>query len=216
VSFFQINTKSADVLYQQAIDLGQPTLNTSVLDICCGIGSIGLCFAKHCKEVLGVEIVAEAIEDAKFNAIQNDIDTAQFFAGNCDDYVHTFLHQATGEDVLAIVDPPRAGLNNKSISAIRNARGLNRFVYISCAPKAAEKNWFDLARPCSKTLKGEPFLLTKAVGVDMFPHTDHKEMVLLFERLIEPKQKTLEEVKELPSTANKASTVQKEANQSST
>lgn len=55
-------------------------------------------------------------------------------------------------------------------------------MYISCAPKAAEKNWIDLARPCSKSLKGEPFILTQAVGVDMFPHTDHKEMVLLFER----------------------------------
>lgn len=105
--------------------------------------------------------------------------------------------------------------DSKSISAIRNARGLNRFVYISCAPKAAEKNWFDLARPCSKTLKGEPFLLTKAVGVDMFPHTDHKEMVLLFERLIEPKQGTVEEETQLLSSANEASTIQ-EANQSST
>lgn len=79
-------------------------------------------------------------------------------------------------------------LGNKSITALRNARGLNRFVYISCAPKAAEKNWIDLARPCSKTLKGEPFILTKAVGVDMFPHTEHKEMVLLFERFLDDKK----------------------------
>lgn len=55
--------------------------------------------------------MSEAIEDAKFNAIQNNIANAEFFAGNCDDYVHTFIHQATGEDILAIVDPPRAGLS---------------------------------------------------------------------------------------------------------
>lgn len=72
--------------------------------------------------------------------------------------------------------------DSKSIAALRNARGLKRFIYISCAPKAAEKNWIDLARPCSKSYKGEPFVLTQAVGVDMFPHTDHKELVLLFER----------------------------------
>lgn len=59
---------------------------------------------------------------------------------------------------------------------------------MSCAPKASEKNWIDLARPCSKTFKGEPFVLTKAVGVDMFPHTEHKEMILLFERFLEVKK----------------------------
>lgn len=91
--------------------------------------------------------------------------------------------------------------DNKSISAIRNARGLNRFVYISCAPKAAEKNWIDLARPRSKTLKGEPFVVTKAVSVDMFPHTDHKEMVLLFERLIEPQVETTQETPNITETS---------------
>lgn len=91
--------------------MGKPTENTSVLDICCGIGSIGLCFAKHCKEVLGVEIIAEAIDDANFNAKENGVTNTQFYAGNCDDYVHKFIHQATGDDILAVVDPPRAGLS---------------------------------------------------------------------------------------------------------
>lgn len=75
-------------------------------------------------------------------------------------------------------------IDGKSVTALRNARGLNRFVYISCAPNAAEKNWIDLARPCSKTLRGEPFVIVEAVGVDMFPHTGHKEMVMLFERQV--------------------------------
>lgn len=60
---------------------------------------------------------------------------------------------------------------------------MNRIVYIACAPKAAMQNWIDLSRPCSKTLKGDPFILKEAAAVDMFPHTDHVEMVLLFERL---------------------------------
>lgn len=71
----------------------------------------------------------------------------------------------------------------RSKEALRNARGLNRIIYIACAPKAAMQNWIDLSRPCSKTLKGEPFVLKEAAAVDMFPHTDHIEMVLLFERL---------------------------------
>lgn len=91
--------------------------------------------------------------------------------------------------------------DKKSIAALRNARGLNRFVYISCAPKFALANWLDFARPCSKSYKGmvtlyvfkliqlnkyftvgNPFVPTAAVGVDMFPYTHHCEMVILFER----------------------------------
>lgn len=139
VSFFQINTQSADVLFQEAINLGQPTDKTSLLDICCGIGSIGLCFAKvikinkpkfpctllnynffsclelqHCQEVLGVEIIEEAIADAKFNATENGVTNAAFHAGNCDDFIHKFVHEAKGLDILAIVDPPRAGLSKST------------------------------------------------------------------------------------------------------
>lgn len=73
-----------------------------------------------------------------------------------------------------------------SKDAIRNANGLNRFVYIACAPNAALKNWIDFSRPCSKSLRGEPFILKEAAAVDMFPHTDHTEMILLFERVEKP------------------------------
>lgn len=75
--------------------------------------------------------------------------------------------------------------DQKSILQLRNARGLNRLIYVSCAPKMAVKNWLDLTRPCSKTMKGEPFVLKKAGAVDLFPHTPHMEMVLLFERDLE-------------------------------
>lgn len=73
----------------------------------------------------------------------------------------------------------------RSKEAIRNARGLNRFIYIACSPKSAMKNWVDFGRSCSKTLKGEPFLLKEAAAIDMFPHTSHVEMILLFERIVE-------------------------------
>lgn len=78
-------------------------------------------------------------------------------------------------------------IESKSKEAIRNASGLNRFIYIACSPKAALRNWTDFSRPCSKSLKGDPFILKEAAGIDMFPHTDHVEMVLLFERVIDEK-----------------------------
>lgn len=193
LAFFQINSKGAEVLYREAIDLIAPKEQTTVLDICCGTGTIALSFAKHCKKVLGVEIIEDAIKDAEFNAKENAIENCKFYAGNADDYIQSMVREVVygaGNhkdqlDLVAIVDPPRAGLHNKSIAAIRSAYDLKRLVYISCNPKSAQRNWLDLARTESKQYKGSPFYPIKAVAVDMFPHTAHTEMAILFERKVE-------------------------------
>lgn len=77
-------------------------------------------------------------------------------------------------------------LASASKKAVRNAFDLNRFIYIACSPKAALNNWIDFGRNLSKSLRGEPFILKEAAGVDMFPHTEHSEMILLFERVPKP------------------------------
>lgn len=112
-SFFQANSKAAENLYQVAIGLAKVKAETIVLDICCGTGTIGLSFAKHCSHVYGMEIIPEAIEDAKVNAQENGIQNSTFAAGNADDLISLMVKQATltkTEDIVAIVDPPRAGL----------------------------------------------------------------------------------------------------------
>ncbi|XP_061396260.1 tRNA (uracil-5-)-methyltransferase homolog A [Musca vetustissima] len=189
LAFFQINTAGANVLYQKAIDLAAPKAHSTVLDICCGTGTIALAFAKHCKQVLGVEIIPDAIKDAEFNAENNKINNCKFYAGNADDYIQSMVREVTygtppGSplDLIAVVDPPRAGLHNRSISAIRAAAAIKRLVYISCNPQRAQRNWIELGRPQSKQYKGDPFYPVTAVAVDMFPHTSHTEMVILFER----------------------------------
>nr|XP_016944596.2 tRNA (uracil-5-)-methyltransferase homolog A-like [Drosophila suzukii] len=194
LAFFQINTEGANVLYQKAIDLVAPTKDTTMLDICCGTGTITLAFAKHCKKVMGVEIVPDAIKDAEFNAEANGIKNCKFFTGNADDFIKSMVREALYEqevgkpvDLIAVVDPPRAGLHHRSIAAIRSADAVNRLVYVSCNPHSAKRNFIELARPESKQYKGEPFYPKSAVAVDMFPHTTHTELVILFER--EPKTK---------------------------
>ncbi|XP_023306220.2 tRNA (uracil-5-)-methyltransferase homolog A [Lucilia cuprina] len=189
LAFFQINTASANVLYQNAIDLAAPKAHSTVLDICCGTGTIALAFAKHCKQVLGVEIIPDAIKDAEYNAEKNGITNCKFYAGNADDYIQSMVREvvygtAPGEplDLVAVVDPPRAGLHQRSILAIRAASAIKRLVYISCNPHRAQRNWIELGRPESKQYKGEPFYPVTAVAVDMFPHTTHTEMIVLFER----------------------------------
>lgn len=184
-SFFQANSSAAEKLYQIAIDFANVKKETTVLDICCGTGTIGLCFAKHCKEVYGMEIIPEAIEDAKENAKVNGIKNAEFKAGNADDLIFSMVKQASlgkDDEVVAIVDPPRAGLQTKSIIQLRNSEKIKRLVYISCSPSQAVKNFVDLSKNCSKTMKGDPFQAKIAVAVDMFPHTPHCELLVLFER----------------------------------
>ncbi|XP_045772412.1 tRNA (uracil-5-)-methyltransferase homolog A [Maniola jurtina] len=181
-AFFQINTAGADILYQSAIDMSQVRSSTTVVDICCGTGTIGLCFAKHCDKVLGLELVAEAVKDAKANAELNNIDNCEFFTGKAEDVLPSVLARVTSDDVIAIVDPPRAGLHMRAITQLRNTRKVKRLVYISCSPASAIKNFVDLSRPSSKTLRGAPFVPVTAVPVDMFPYTKHVELAILFER----------------------------------
>uniref|UniRef100_A0A1A9UG99 tRNA (uracil(54)-C(5))-methyltransferase n=1 Tax=Glossina austeni TaxID=7395 RepID=A0A1A9UG99_GLOAU len=192
LAFFQINTAAADILYQKVIALAQPQLHSTVLDIYCGIGSIALAFSKHCKRVLGVEIISTAVNDAEYNAQKNRVQNCKFYAGNADDYIQSMVKEvvydtAPGEelDLIAVVDPPRAGLHNRSIAAIRAASAIKRLVYISCNPERARLNWIELGRPESKQYKGNPFFPKTAIAVDMFPHTTHTELVVLFERQME-------------------------------
>lgn len=184
-SFFQANSSAAEKLYQLAIDLADVKKDSTVLDICCGTGTIGLCFAKHCKQVYGMEIIPEAIEDAKENSKENEIKNASFTAGNADDLIFSMVKQACigrDESMIAIVDPPRAGLQTKSIQQLRNAEKIKRLIYISCSPAQVLKNFVDLSKRCSKTMRGDPFVPKVAVPVDLFPHTPHVELVVLFER----------------------------------
>ncbi|XP_052741414.1 tRNA (uracil-5-)-methyltransferase homolog B isoform X2 [Bicyclus anynana] len=181
-AFFQINTAGADILYQSAIDMSRVQRDTTIVDICCGTGTIGLCFAKHCDKVVGLELIAEAVKDAKANAELNQIENCEFFAGKAEDILPSVLARVTGDDVVAIVDPPRAGLHMRAVTQLRNTKKVKRLIYISCSPASAVKNFVDLSRPSSKTLRGAPFVPVRAVPVDMFPHTKHVELAILFER----------------------------------
>ncbi|CAK1580486.1 unnamed protein product [Parnassius mnemosyne] len=181
-AFFQINTAGAEILYQNAIDLSQVTYDSTVIDICCGTGTIGLCFAKHCGRVLGLELVAEAVKDAKANAELNGIENCEFYTGKAEEILPSVLARAGGDHLVAVVDPPRAGLHMKAITQLRNTKRVKRLIYISCSPASAVKNFVDLSRASSKMLRGAPFIPVRAVSVDMFPHTKHVELAILFER----------------------------------
>ncbi|CAH2048726.1 unnamed protein product, partial [Iphiclides podalirius] len=181
-AFFQVNTAGAEIMYQKAIELSQASSESTLLDICCGTGTIGLCFAKHCGRVLGLELVAEAVRDARSNAELNGIENCEFYAGKAEEILPSVLARAGGDQLVAVVDPPRAGLHMRAITQLRNTQKVRRLVYMSCSPASAVKNFVDLSRASSKTLRGAPFTPVCAIPVDMFPHTKHLELVILFER----------------------------------
>lgn len=104
LAFFQANTKGAEILYTKIGDICDIDQDTIILDICCGTGTIGLTLAKKCKLVVGVEIIAEAIEDAKLNAEINEIKNVEYHSGKAEDILPNLLKRFTNDKVLQIFD----------------------------------------------------------------------------------------------------------------
>ncbi len=169
-SFFQVNPIQTEKLYGKAIELADTTENDTVLDIYCGIGTISLTAAKTAKSVIGVEIVPEAIENAKDNAKRNSIENAEFYCSAAEDIVPQLIADNISPDIV-ILDPPRKGSDEKTLSAIVSAKP-KRIVYVSCNPAT-------LARD-AQFLTENSYTAKSVTAVDMFPHTVHVESVMLF------------------------------------
>ena len=167
LSFYQVNPIQAEKLYQIGVKAANITKKDIVFDLYCGIGTISLFMAKYAKKVYGVEIVEQAIEDAKENAKINNIDNTEFIAGDTEIILDDLINNKNIIPDVVMVDPPRKGLDNKSIDNILKIKP-NRFVYISCNPATLVR---DLA-------KFEVAYEVKEIQpVDMFPWTSHVECV---------------------------------------
>lgn len=165
-SFYQINSKQTVNLYNEVVKRANIDKNTKVLDLYSGIGSISLFVARFAKEVVGVEIVKEAVENAKENAIINRFDNVKFYLDDAANHLDMHLK---GQDVV-IVDPPRKGLNKSVILDIANA-SINKVVYVSCNPAT-------LARDIS-IFKDNGYEPDYIRPFDMFPNSTHVECVCL-------------------------------------
>ena len=183
-AFFQINTIAAEKLYEACGAIADLDKQTILFDVCCGTGTIGLCLASKVKEVHGVDIIEEAVEDARANAEANGLTNASFHAGRAEFVLPELLRKFDKNEeckTVAIVDPPRSGLHPKAVLALRGSN-VDTLVYVSCDARAAMNNFVDLGRMTSNTYKGEPFYPTKVIPVDLFPHTKHFELIILFKR----------------------------------
>ena len=119
----------------------QSAARTLVLDVCCGTGTIGLTMSRHVKRVVGLELVPAAVEDAKANAALNGVTNTEFVCGRAEQTIKAVLAKCAGEMdmAVAVVDPPRSGLHNDVVTALRGSK-LNRIVYVSCNPATLAEN----------------------------------------------------------------------------
>ncbi|KAM6241721.1 tRNA (uracil-5-)-methyltransferase homolog A [Spheniscus humboldti] len=182
-AFFQVNTQAAEILYTAIGEWAQLSQESTVLDICCGTGTIGISLAKKVKKVIGIELCQEAVQDAKVNAQINELNNTEFHCGKAEDIVPSLINILAPQNLITIVDPPRAGLHSKVILAIRRAEYLKKLIYVSCNPRAAMNNFVDLCRAPSNRVKGASFRPVKAMAVDLFPQTRHCELLIFFERV---------------------------------
>ncbi|MBO7681763.1 MAG: 23S rRNA (uracil(1939)-C(5))-methyltransferase RlmD, partial [Clostridia bacterium] len=168
-SFYQVNTPQAEVLYGCAAEKAGLTGDEVLLDLYCGTGTIGLTMADKVKHLYGVEIVPDAVEDAKRNAATNGIENATFLCGDAADAAARLKADGVQADVIQ-VDPPRKGLSEQLVHTIADF-GPAKVVYVSCDPAT-------LARDCARFAE-RGYIAHEAQPVDLFPRTAHVETVVL-------------------------------------
>ena len=167
-SFYQVNHHQAQRLYEAAISQAEITKEDTVLDLYCGVGTITLCMAKAAGNVIGVEVIPQAVEDARDNAKRNGIKNAEFFCGDAGEAALALEAKGIKADVV-VVDPPRKGLNADAIEALARFAP-RRIVYVSCDPAT-------LARDVA-LLKERGYVVKNAMAADLFPRCAHVESIV--------------------------------------
>ena len=175
-SFYQVNPAQTKVLYEKALEYAGLTSTETVWDLYCGIGTISLFLAQKAKKVFGVEIVPQAIADAKKNAALNDITNVDFFVGKAEEVYPSYVseHKEEAKAEVIVVDPPRKGCEESLLSTIVSMAP-ERIVYVSCDSAT-------LARDL-KYLCGHGYELKRVQAVDQFCQTGHCEAVTLLQRI---------------------------------
>ncbi len=172
LSFYQVNRRQAERLYEKAREYMGDVENKNVIDLFCGTGTIGLCTAKNAKKLIGVEIVPEAVDDAKINAQINGRENAEFICADAEEAAKILKEKNTPADII-VVDPPRKGLTPELIKTIVDFDS-ERVIYVSCDPAT-------LARDC-EIFKQYGLSVVEVTPVDLFPRTAHCESVCLLRK----------------------------------
>ncbi len=175
MSFYQVNTQGAELLYKTAADMAQLSSNDVLLDLYCGTGTIGLAVMKRtqCKKLVGVEIIPEAVESAKQNALQMGVDNAHFICASTSSAVQTLIDSKLLPTAV-VLDPPRKGCDEITLSAVVEMAP-KKIIMISCNVATAARD--------VKYLSSKGYTVFAITPVDLFPRTKHIECVVLMSRV---------------------------------
>lgn len=187
-SFLQINISQSESMYEYARKCVGLDEKTILLDICSGIGTIGISVGKECHKVVGIEMVKSACANALKNAKNNGMEEKyEVVEGKVEDRIEEVAqkYSAQGFKIVGIIDPPRAGLHPDVVRTIRTCKGLDNLIFICCDIKQSKTNIIDLCLPQNKKRRGPPFSPIFCSGVDMFPQTPHFESLFVLKRLYE-------------------------------
>ena len=172
-SFFQVNRTQAEVLYSKVIDYLELDKDDIVYDLYCGIGTISLYIADKAKKVYGIEIVKEAINDAKENAKLNNITNVEFIVGKAEEIFSKMMKRGIKGNKV-VIDPPRKGCEKEVLEGMVKLNP-ERIVYVSCNPTTMARD--------IKYLVGNSYVVKEVQPVDMFPHSAHVECVIKIQRV---------------------------------
>lgn len=170
LAFLQVNSLQTELLYKKVLEFANLTGKEMVIDAYCGIGTITLNLAKYAKKVYGIEIIEDAIKDAKENAKLNHITNVSFYADKAERWIPALYQNGMIADVI-VVDPPRKGCDTKLLETLREMQP-KRIIYISCNPAT-------LARDLAYLVQDTRYKIECVQPVDMFPHSTHVECVVL-------------------------------------
>ncbi|GKX32120.1 putative RNA methyltransferase [Vallitalea longa] len=173
LSFYQVNPVQTEKLYNTVLKYAELTGNEIVWDAYCGIGTISLFLASHCKKVMGVEIVPEAIEDARENAKINDIGNVEFFTGKAEEVIAEKYNEGIVADII-VIDPPRKGCDRELLDTIIKMQP-KKVIYVSCDPATMARD--------VKILGEEGYEVEKIQPLDLFPQTVHVETVVGIQKI---------------------------------
>ncbi len=171
-SFYQVNPVQTEKLYQKAVDYAELSGKETIFDLYCGIGTIGIFASKNVDKIIGIETIKEAVDDAKINAEINNIENAEFFAGDVEKVLPELLEKRNISADVIFVDPPRKGCDDVAIKTMLKIEA-KKIVYVSCNPAT-------LGRDLKKL--EEKYEIKKISICDMFPYTSHCESIAVLER----------------------------------
>jgi 23S rRNA (uracil1939-C5)-methyltransferase len=169
-SFFQVNSETAEIIYQKVYELSELSENKIVLDLCCGTGTIGTYLAKGCKKVYGIDCSESNIRDANKNRYINQATNQTFYCGKVEFVVPKIKMMINDEDVIAIINPPRKGLEKKMALFLKSYSMIKQIIYISCNPNTLKRD-MDIMNFSNDQIKN-------IIPVNQFPESNHCEVIV--------------------------------------